>query len=85
MFADDTCIVVPAMNVASLIQLCHEVFNAYSKCFASNILALNIKKTNYMIVGTMEKNECLLPFIKGVISRVSTVEYLGVILDDKLS
>ena len=39
-----------------------------------------------MIVGNIKKNErLLLPFNKGVVSRVSSVKYLDVILDDKLS
>ena len=39
-----------------------------------------------MNVGNIKKNECLLlPFNKSVISRVSTIKYLNVILDDKLS
>ena len=55
LFADDTCIAVSAMNVAALIQLYHEIFNVCSEWFASNILALNIKKTYYMIVGNIKR------------------------------
>jgi hypothetical protein len=88
LFADDTCIAVAADNLNSLVLICRDIFNACSQWFADNILALNVKKLNYMIIAKRNTNRLLyasLPFNGGVINRVQTVKYLGVMLDDNLS
>ena len=67
-------------------QLCNQIFNLSSEWFSHNMLVLNIKKTNFMIIGKVTNNQCLtLTFNNGLINKVSSVRYLGFVLDDKLS
>ena len=46
---------VAASDFNSLIQLCHNVFHACSTWLPDNRLALNVKKTNFMIIGNVPK------------------------------
>ena len=49
------------------------------------MLALNIKKTNFMIIGHVANNQYLtFNFNNSIINRVTSVKYLGVIIDNKL-
>ena len=50
------------------------------------MLVLNITKINFMIIGNVANNLCLtLAFNNDLINRVSSVKYLGFVLDDILS
>ena len=57
LFADNTCISVSANNSNTLFQLCNIIFCDCSEWFSSNMLALNIKKTNFMIIGHIANNQ----------------------------
>ena len=81
-----TILAISANNVNFLLKLCHDVFTACTAWFADNRLALNINKTNYIIIGNINKNQCVsLPFNGGTVNKVNCVKFLGVLLDDKLS
>ena len=85
LFADDRCIGVPANNSNTLFNLCNTIFCDCSEWFSSNMLALNIKQTSFVIIGHVANNQYLtLSFNKGIINRVSSVKYFGVIIDNKL-
>ena len=61
------------------------MFHACSTWFSDNRLALNVKKTNFMIIGNVPKNiYAPLPFNNGIVNRVYSVKYLGIMLDYKL-
>ena len=48
------------------------------------MLALNIKKTNFLIIGHVANNQHLtLNFNNDIINRVSSAKYLGVIICNK--
>ena len=85
LFADDTCVTVAASDINSLIQLCHNVFHACSTWFSDKRLALNVQKTNFMIIGNVPKSiYASLPFNDNIVNRVYSVKYLGFMLDYKL-
>ena len=80
------CIAFSARNITSLMQLCSQIFKLCSEWFSHKMLVLNIKKTNFVIIGNVANNQCLtLAFNNGLINRVSPVKYLGFVSDDKLS
>ena len=76
---------VAASDINSLIQLCHNVFHVCSIWFSDNRLVLNVKKTNFMIIGNVPKNICAsLSFNNSIVNRVYSEKYLDIMLDYKL-
>ena len=85
LFADDTRVGVSANNSNTLFQLRNMIFYDCSELFSSNMLTLNIKRTNFIIIGHVANNQYLtLNFSNGIINRVSSVKYHGAIIDKKL-
>ncbi len=87
LFADDTTIVFSSSDINCLINTVNAELVHLTDWFALNKLSLNISKTNYMIFKNSNiesfKNDL---FLNGeVLTRVHTVKFLGVQIDDKLS
>lgn len=92
MYADDTTISISRPNAANLMADAVTIFTQFSIWYRSNKLALNSKKTKYVIfcqseVARGNDNNFIdnLTFDDFSISRVNSLCYLGVILDQNLS
>ena len=88
LFADDTTAINSNVNYKDLITNTNCELAKLSIWFRANKLSLNISKTNFMIFGSKHipiNSLNLLSIDDNVIERVSTVKFLGVVIDDKLS
>jgi hypothetical protein len=87
LYADDTVILISGKEFKLLLDLAHQVFGLYSCWFADNMLALNCKKTNFVVFNCLLTE--LLPdkmnFDGHTVCRVSDVKYLGFFLDSNYS
>ena len=86
LFADDTSCFIEGTDMADMcVQLSSEM-NKLSTWFKTNILSLNVSKTNCMIFGRPDKPEHHRVYIDNiVIERVNCNKFLGVLIDSKLS
>ena len=88
MFADGTTAINSNVNYKDLITSTNCELAKLSIWFRANKLSLNISKTNFMIFGSKHipiNSLNLLSIDRNAIERVSTVKFLGVVIDDKLS
>ena len=88
LYADDANIIITGANLCQIAALFEELAQNLVKWVGVNGLALNIKKTNYMLF-TRARNvnfDQFVPRIAGtVIERKHVVRFLGVLVDDKLT
>ena len=89
MYADDTNLFISGKNINDLINCLNLELTKYIEWMNTNKLLVNCSKTNFMIFKK-KRNDLTVDipdviFGGEVIQRVSTVKFLGVILDDTLS
>ena len=88
-FADDTNVFIHGDNIEELIIACRKIMIALSSWFISNKLTLNAEKTSFTIYKSPRKIINNMPdsisFLNHKINRVSSIKFLGVILDENLS
>ena len=89
LFADDTNVFLIGSNMRQLMLQAENILLQLITWFNANKLTLNVEKNNYSIFHSHKKKippECNQLTINDVIiDRVSSVKYLGVQIDDKLT
>ena len=86
MYADDTLILCKSDNVEEATAKAKESLGKIMYCCEVNKLSINYKKTKYMVVKhTKIAVEPCLEFGDVKINTVQQYEYLGMLLDDKLT
>ena len=88
MYADNTNLTVCGETDKEIEKNLNSELENVHKCFLVNKLTLNVKKTEYMIIGSKQRiskvtDECKIKFGKDV-KQVTSTESLGVIIDDSL-
>ena len=85
LFAGDTTVLTSGNDFDKLFSDSCSVFDAYSIWFAVNILALNCKKTNFVLFAlSNHKVPNSIKFDLHTVNSVSSVKYLGYFLDSHL-
>jgi hypothetical protein len=85
LYADDANIILTGTNVVEINHQLKHICSKLVKWVAANGLALNLKKTNYMIFARQKVDlPEPLKVSNVVIERKTETRFLGVILDDKL-
>ena len=86
LYADDANIILTGSNIAEVNQQLDKLVNIIPQWVSSNGLALNLKKTKYMIFSR-SKTELTGPLIlcNTAIERESESRFLGVIIDENLT
>ena len=86
LYADDANIIITADSIAKIEEQLQTLSIKLTDWVNCNGLALNLKKTNYMIFSR-QKIELLEPFIISNVNieRKTEARFLGVILDEKLN
>ena len=87
LYADDANIILTGKNMKEIEEQLSELSAALMNWVDSNGLALNLKKTNYMIFSRqkIDKNNLKLVMANTEIHRKTEARFLGVIVDDKLN
>ena len=89
MYADDTALMYSSNDPEDMSQVLNNDLNTLGMWFQRNQLTLNVKKTNFMIVGTNQRLKKFADIQIGIngdgILRTQTFKYLGIILDETLS
>ena len=75
-FADDTSIFIKGGSLSEIALSMNSEMKNVTEWLRNNMLTLNVTKTNYMIMITIDEN---------IIDCVSDTKFLGIMLDDKLS
>ena len=84
LFADDTNIFFTDNNASNLERLVCEELQKFNSWFAANKLSLNVGKTKYMVFNDKNPNFNI-SMDGGCISRVDSMNFLGVFIDSHLS
>ena len=86
MYADDTLLVCESDNIDSVTMKTGLAFEPMQRWCNANKLSVNFTKTKYMVIKhTKVPNEPTLVVEKNNINTVNQYEYLGMVLDDKLT
>ena len=92
LFADDTCLSYSHKNLETLQTICNEELAIVDDWFRANKLTANSKKASKFLLskqirGSENINDPLFELKMGnvTLERVSTMKYLGVILDEKMT
>ena len=89
MFADNTNLFISEKNLPELIPIMNTELTKYMTWMNVNKLLVNVSKTNYMIFRKkrmkIPENIPDLLLNREKLQRVSTVKFLGVVLDDTLT
>jgi len=91
LFADDTILFYSHKNINVLIKILNEELDKINEWFISNRLSLNVEKTKFILFHKASKAENIplkLPNLlinNKIIKRELTTNFLGVLLDEKLS
>ena len=85
-YADDTNLIVVGNTIEETTCTANIVLGKYSNYFNMNKLSLNEAKTKYMIFTQKRcsSNTPVLTINGSLLERVSTIKFLGVVLNDKL-
>ena len=88
LYEDDANIIITGDNIAEIETKFYKLSRALTTWVSSNGLALNLKKTNYMIFTKNKKipPNNFIPKLNNIpIERKSVTRFLGVLLDDRLT
>ena len=90
LFADDTSAFTSHQDLSTLNNIMNNGLSKLNTWFKSNKLSLNLKKTNYMLLGTRNKtNQCKDKFRLSIddseVKEVSTFKFLGITVDQNLT
>jgi len=88
LFADDTTVYKTSNNIHTLYESLNKDLECLTEWFKANKLSLNVKKTNYMLFSLHKEvhNNTLLLKLEGkIIERKSSVKFLGIIIDEKVT
>ena len=89
MFADDTQIDHAAKSPSNLQNTINADLQRVNQFLIENRLSLNVKKTNYMLIGTKERlkkfSNLQIAIGDNKIDRVDSAKYLGVEVDENLN
>ena len=83
LFADDTTVYYSSKNITNIFHKINNYLNSLEDYFMASKLSLNISKINYMVFpleATKHEN-----FNNEIISKVNKVQFLGMIIDEKLT
>ena len=86
LYADDTALILIEPNIKSVFDRAPALFMLFSTWFIDNKLALNSKKTDFVLFSSC--NEAVLnklSFDLNTVCKVDSVKYLGFFLDSRLS
>ena len=86
LFADDRSAFTSHKDLSTLNNIMNNGLSKINTWFKSNKLSLNLKKTNYMLLGTRNKtNQCKDNFELSIddteVKEVSTFKFLGITVD----
>ena len=84
-FADDTTAYVKGSDMNAIYDILETELGRVSQWLHVNRLSLNIDKTNYMIITNKKIDEKELRISGRIIKRATSVKFLGVTIDDRLS
>ena len=88
LFADDTCILYSGKNINSLAKIVDKELSVLSGWFKVNVLSINVKKSNYMIIQNSRKkipNGIQINFDDISLVQCTNCKYLGVLIDNNLT
>ena len=90
LFADDTSAFTSHKDLSTLNNIMNNGLTKLNTWFKSNKLSLNLKKTNYMLLGTHNKtNQSTDKFKLSIdnteVKEVSTFKFLGITVDQNLT
>ena len=86
LFADDTNIFCSSTSLHDLQDTINRELDKLFVWFSVNRLSLNLGKTNYMLFRSRPPdNELALQIYNVVLPRVAAIQFLGIIIDDKLT
>ena len=86
LFADDTNLFYCDCDLDELIRKTNAELDKLHVWFAVNRLSLNVTKTNYIMFENRKLNTCISIKINvQEINRVEVVNFLGILIDDKLT
>ena len=90
LFADDTTILYSHEDLASKIDVVNNELKEVINSFKANRLSVNAKKTNYMLLGTRQRNlkqddNIFIELDNTRSERVFITKFLGVIIDENLT
>ena len=90
LFADDTLLSLASSDLNSLKSCVNKELHNVEVWMNSNMLSINISKTNYMLTAPSNRNiqtrglDLNIKFIGKPLQRTSSCKYLGVILDESI-
>ncbi len=89
LFADDTNIFATGKTPSEIINVLNTALVDINNWIKSNMLSLNLSKTNYMIMSSPGKrikvDDSKIQIEGHDINRVESTTFLGVVIDDKMS
>ena len=89
MYADDTNLTASANTIEDLVEILNTKLDDVHSWLVANKLTLNVKKTEYMLIGTRQKLKNIIQDPKiGIgsngLKRVKVTKSLGVLIDENL-
>ena len=87
LFADDTNVFISGSSILEAQQIAERTLLMISKYLFANYLHINVKKTKYIVFCSCGKNPppCKIALDSSTLTRVRSIKFLGVILDERLS
>lgn len=87
LFADDTCLVASGKNNTWLEKETNLKLKKINTWFLANKLTINYNKTNFMVINGNKSRRYNFKLMMGenILKQVTSVKYLGVIMDEKMS
>ena len=88
LFADDTCIIYKGKDIKSIAKVVNDELVLLSNWFKVNVLAINVKESNFMIIKNSRKklkDDIRINFDEKCLEQCKKCKYLGVIIDDCLN
>ena len=82
-FADDTTVFVSDNDINGVHASVNRELVGVDNLLKTNRLSLNVSKTSYMIISN-QKNALDIKIRETILTKVSTVKFLGVTLDENL-
>ena len=82
-FADDTTVFASDSDMNNVYATMHRELIGVDNWLKANRLCLDISKTSYMIIFN-QKNAIEIKIVDSILTKVSTVKFLGVTLDGNL-